>query len=62
MLRTVTKNSTIIILYRTNPNYCRAASTAPPEARFEGGEEKMKCSDVTWALSRLTRMIVSLKR
>ena len=35
---------------------------AAPEARFEGGKGKIKCSEVVCTLSRLTRVMVALER
>jgi len=70
MLRTITKNSTIIITKYTWYHRCREIIqiTGGPPLRLrrkpdsKAGRRKLKCSDVTWAISRLTQMIVSLER
>jgi len=72
MLRTVTvtKNSTIIITKYTGYHRYREIIqiTGGPQlwlhrkADLKVGRRKLKCSDFTWALSILMRIIVSLER
>jgi len=70
MLRTVTNNSTIIITKYTWYYRYREIiqiNGGPPlrllrKPDSKAGRRKLKCSDVTWALSRLTRIIISLER
>jgi len=70
MLRTVTTYSTIIIAKFTWYHRYREMIqlTGGPPLRLHRkphskvGMRILKCSDLTWALSRLTRIIVSLER
>ena len=67
MLRTVTKNSTTIITKYTRYHRYREIiqiSGGPPlrlhrKPNSNAGRRKLKCSDVTWALSRLTHYSLS---
>jgi len=69
MLRTVTKNSTIIIMkYTWHHRYREIVQiTREPPLRLhrkpdpKAGKRKLIWCDVTWSLSRLTRIVVSLE-
>jgi len=67
MLRTVTKNSTIIITWYHRYRKIIQINGGPPlqlcqKPDSKAGRRKLKCSDVTSAISILTWIIVSLER
>jgi hypothetical protein len=68
MLRTVTKHSTIIITKFTRYHrYREIIQITEGHLRLhwkpdsKAGRRKLKCSDVTWAISTLMQIIVSLE-